>query len=120
MNIQFLFENGKGSVVDKYGRPEQMDYIADEEQFRLETLSSHTQPLAQLPLGSEKEFEAIQMEKEAKLSSGVIVRETSEKRNYSHYSDQDKVRFFKLSFERCLSAAAAEKQLGIHVRTGQK
>jgi hypothetical protein len=41
MNIQFLFENGKGSVVDEYGRPEPMDYIVDEEQFRLETLSSH-------------------------------------------------------------------------------
>ena len=42
MNFQSLFENGKGSVVDKYGRPEPMDYIVDEEQFRLETLSSHT------------------------------------------------------------------------------
>jgi hypothetical protein len=31
MNIQFLFENGKGSVVDEYGRPEPMDYIVDEE-----------------------------------------------------------------------------------------
>ena len=51
MNIQFLFENGKGSVIDEYGRPEPMDYIVDEEQFCLETLSSHTQYLAQLPLG---------------------------------------------------------------------
>ncbi|EIE82353.1 hypothetical protein RO3G_07058 [Rhizopus delemar RA 99-880] len=48
MNIQFLYENGKGSVVDEY------------------------------------------------------------------------VRFFKLLFERCLSEAAAAKQLGIHVRTAQK
>ncbi|KAI8361788.1 hypothetical protein EDC96DRAFT_565916 [Choanephora cucurbitarum] len=36
MNIHFLFENGQGSVVDEYGRPEPMDYIVDEEQFRLE------------------------------------------------------------------------------------
>jgi transposase len=60
------------------------------------------------------------MEKEAKPSSDVIMRETSVKRNYARYSDQDKVRFFKLLFERCLSAAAAAKQLGIHVRTAQK
>ncbi|KAG0752645.1 hypothetical protein G6F62_012215 [Rhizopus arrhizus] len=42
------------------------------------------------------------------------------KRNYTRYSDQDKVRFFKLLFEKCLSAAAAAKQLGIHVRTAQQ
>jgi hypothetical protein len=30
------------------------------------------------------------------------------------------VRFFKLLFEKCLSAATAAKQLGIHVRTAQK
>ena len=119
MSIQFLFENGKGSVVDEYGRPEPMDYIVDEEQFRLETLTSHTQYLAQLPLESEKEVEAMQVEKRANPNSDVIMRETSVKRNYTRYSDQDKVRFFKLLFEKCLNAAAAEKQLGIHVRTVQ-
>lgn len=118
MNIQFLFENGKGSIVDEYGRPEPMDYVVDEEQFRLETLSSHTQYLAQLPLESEKEVETMQTE-ERKPSSDVIMRETSVKRNYTRYSDQDKVRFFKLLLERCMSAAAAAKQLGIHVRTAQ-
>ncbi|KAG1135159.1 hypothetical protein G6F37_012923 [Rhizopus arrhizus] len=41
-----------------------MDYIVDEEQFRLETLSSHTQYLAQLALKSEKEIETMQVEKE--------------------------------------------------------
>ncbi|KAL1932186.1 hypothetical protein VTP01DRAFT_9242 [Rhizomucor pusillus] len=120
MNIQFLFENGKDSAVDEYGRPEPTDCIVDEEQFRLETLSSLTQYLAQLPLKSEKEIEAMQIEKEAKPSNDVIMRETSVKRNYTRYSDQDKVRFFKLLFEKCLSAAAAAKQLGIHVRTAQK
>ncbi|CEG75259.1 hypothetical protein RMATCC62417_10332 [Rhizopus microsporus] len=122
MNIQLLFENGKGSVVDEYGRPEPMDYIVDEEQFRLETLSSHTQYLAQLPLESEKGIEAMQIEKEVlKPHNDVNMRETSVKRNYTRYSDQDKVRlFFKLLFEKCLSAAAAATQLGIHVRTAQK
>lgn len=41
MNIQFLYENGKGSVVDEYGRPEPMDCIVDKEQFYLEALGSH-------------------------------------------------------------------------------
>ncbi|KAG1147971.1 hypothetical protein G6F37_005407 [Rhizopus arrhizus] len=60
------------------------------------------------------------MKKEAKPSSDIIMRETSVKRNYTRYSDQDKVKFFKLLFERCLSVATAATQLGIHVRTGQK
>ena len=120
MNIQFLYENGKGSVVDEYGRPEPMDYIVDEEQFRLEALSSHIQYLAQLPLERVKIVEATQVEKEVQPDSDVVMRETSMKRNYTRYSDQDKVRFFRLLFEKCLSAAAAAKQLGIHVRTAQK
>ncbi|KAG1268689.1 hypothetical protein G6F66_014012 [Rhizopus arrhizus] len=118
MNIQFLFENGKGSVVDEYGRSEPMDYIVDEEQFRLETLGSHTQYLAQRPLAIEEE-EAMQMDNQIKDSNDVV-KGTSVKRNYTRYSDQDKVRFFKLMFEKCLSAATAATQLGIHVRTGQK
>jgi transposase len=120
MNIQFLFENGKGPVVDRYGGPEPMDYIVDEEQFRLETLSSHTQYLAQLPLESEKGIEAIQVEKEVVNPGGdVKMREISVKRNYTRYFDQDKMRFFKLLLEKCLSVAAAATQLGIHIRTAQ-
>ncbi|KAG1440623.1 hypothetical protein G6F56_011845 [Rhizopus delemar] len=102
MNIQFLFENGKGSLINEYGRPEPIDYIVDEEQFRLETLSSHTQYLAQ-PASGEREKD----------------RCNAVKRDYTCYSDQDKVKFFKLLFERCLCAAAAAKQLEIHVRTVQ-
>ncbi|KAG1052728.1 hypothetical protein G6F43_005156 [Rhizopus delemar] len=81
-----------------------MDYTVDEEQFRLETLSSHIQYLAQLPLESEKMIEMMQVEKQKKSGS------------------DDKVRFFKLLFEKCLStaAAAAAKRLGTHIRTAQK
>jgi hypothetical protein len=105
-----LFENGKGSVVDEYGRPVPVDYIVDEEQFRLEMLNFHTQYLAQLPSENEKEIEAVQVEKAVLRSrSDVIMRETSVKRNYTRYSDQGKVRFFKLLFEKCLSAATAAK-----------
>ncbi|KAG1372653.1 hypothetical protein G6F60_011114 [Rhizopus arrhizus] len=62
----------------------------------------------------------MQMEKEAKSSSDVAMRETSGKQNYTCYSDQDKVRLFNLLFEKCLSVATAAKQLGIHVHLAQK
>ena len=120
MNIHFLYENGKGSVVDEYGWPEPMDYIVDEEQFRFGTLSSHTQYLAQQPLEGDKATESMQMEEDVKPDTDAVMRETSIKRNYTRYLDQDKVKFFKLLFDRRLSAAAAAKQLGIHVRIGQK
>ncbi|CEI93764.1 hypothetical protein RMCBS344292_07991 [Rhizopus microsporus] len=61
----------------------------------------------------------MQVEKEIKPGSDVVMSETSMKRNYTPYSDQDKVRFFKLLFERCLSATAVAKRLGIHARTAQ-
>ncbi|KAG1208848.1 hypothetical protein G6F69_006871 [Rhizopus microsporus] len=38
----------------------------------------------------------------------------SSKRAYTLYTDQEKVRFFKLVFEKVMSASAAAKQLGIH------
>ncbi|KAI7861816.1 hypothetical protein BDF14DRAFT_1863550 [Spinellus fusiger] len=115
MNIQFMFENGKGSVVNKY------DYIVDEEQFPLKTLNSHKQYLAQLALKSKKEIKTMQVEKEmVKPCSDVIMRKTSVKQNYTCYCNQDKVRFFKLLFEKYLSVATAAKQLGIHIHTAQK
>lgn len=120
MNIQFLFKNGKDSVVDEYSRPKPMDYIVYEKQFRLEMLSSHTQYLARLPLKYEKEVEIMQMENQTKRHNDIIIRETLFKRNYTRYSDQDKVGLFELMFEKCLSASAISKQLGIYVCTAQK
>ncbi|CEG79295.1 hypothetical protein RMATCC62417_13780 [Rhizopus microsporus] len=96
-----------------------MDYIADEEQFHLETLSSDTQYLVQLSLEGENIIETMQVKKEMKLVSDVM-KETLMKRNYTRYSDQDKVRFFKLLLEKWLSTTAAAKWLEIHVRTAQK
>ena len=60
------------------------------------------------------------MKKEVRSGSDVVMRETSMKRDYTHYSDQDKVKFFRLLFENCLSAAAAAEQLGTHVPTAEK
>jgi hypothetical protein len=120
MSIQFLYEDGKGAVVDENGKPEPMDYIVDDEQYRLETLSSYTRYLSTLPQQGENETEAMQIKDDVKADIDVAMKEASIKRNYTLYTDQDKVRFFKLVFEKCLSASAAVKQLGIHVRTAQR
>lgn len=120
MSIQFLYEDGKGTIVDEYGRPEPMDYIVDEEQYRLETLSSYTQYLSKLYQEENNKTEAMQIENSVNAEIDVAMREASIKRNYTLYTNQDKVRFFKLLFEKCLSASATAKQLGIHVRTAQR
>ncbi|KAG1224198.1 hypothetical protein G6F67_009548 [Rhizopus microsporus] len=59
-------------------------------------------------------------DEDAKDDPDVCMKEASSKRTYTLYTDQDKVRFFKLVFEKVMSASAAAKQLGIHVRTAQR
>ncbi|KAG1194999.1 hypothetical protein G6F70_008565 [Rhizopus microsporus] len=59
-------------------------------------------------------------DEDAKDDPDVCMKEASSKRAYTFYTDQDKVRFFKLVFEKVMSASAAAKQLGIHVRTAQR
>ncbi|CEJ05055.1 hypothetical protein RMCBS344292_19003 [Rhizopus microsporus] len=88
-----------------------MDYIIDEERYALETVSSHTQYLHNQP--QENNFDVDSMAKDE-------VDVCMSKRAYTLYTDQDKVRFFKLMFEKVMSASASAKQLGIHVRTAQR
>ncbi|CEG74917.1 hypothetical protein RMATCC62417_10045 [Rhizopus microsporus] len=59
-------------------------------------------------------------DEDAKDDIDVCMKEASTKRACSLYTDQNKVRFFKLMFEKVMSASAAAKQLGIHVRTAQR
>ncbi|CEG65018.1 hypothetical protein RMATCC62417_01890 [Rhizopus microsporus] len=95
-----------------------MDYIIDEERYTLETVSSHTQYLHNQP--QENCFDIGSMaEEHAKDNVDICMKEASTKRAYTLYTDQDKVRFFKLMFEKVMSASAAVKQLCIHVRTAQ-
>ncbi|KAL1929878.1 hypothetical protein VTP01DRAFT_1032 [Rhizomucor pusillus] len=96
-----------------------MDYVVDEEQYALETLSSYTQYLRNRTRESDGRSDAMQTD-DVKKDVDVCMREASIKRVYTLYTDQDKVRFFKLMFEKVLSASAAAKQLGIHVRTAQR
>ncbi|KAG0758535.1 hypothetical protein G6F62_006361 [Rhizopus arrhizus] len=92
-------------------------FVQVENGIRLKERTNSCCTKYKLPLDSGKVIEVMEVEKEAKPSYDVNMRETLMKRSYTCYSDQDKVRFFKLMFEKCLSAAAAAKQLGIHVRT---
>ncbi|CEI88369.1 hypothetical protein RMCBS344292_02760 [Rhizopus microsporus] len=119
MSFQIFCEDGHGNAIDKYGRPELMDYIIDEERYALETLSSRTQYLHNQP--QEDNFDvAFMPDEDAKDGIDVCMKEASSKRAYTLYTDQDKVILFKLTFEKVMSASAAVKQLDIHVRTDQR
>ncbi|CEI99192.1 hypothetical protein RMCBS344292_13284 [Rhizopus microsporus] len=111
MSFQIFYEDGHGNAVDEYDGPEPMDYIIDEERYALETVSSHTQYLHNQP--QENNFDVDSMARDE-------VDICMSKRAYTLYTDQDKVRFFKLVFEKVMSASAAAKQLGIHVCTDQR
>ncbi|KAG0941851.1 hypothetical protein G6F30_006021 [Rhizopus arrhizus] len=102
MNGQFFYEDGQGHVVDEHGCPEPMDYVVDEEMYTLQTISSHTDYLHTLHRVHNHEPIVVHVDK------------------VQIYMDQDKVRFFKLMFEKALSASVAAKQLGIHVRSVQR
>ncbi|KAL1927819.1 hypothetical protein VTP01DRAFT_3640 [Rhizomucor pusillus] len=100
----------------KYART--MDYLVDEETYALETVSSHTQCLCNMPRVSDREPAA--MRTDEPKDADAHMREATVKREYALYADQDKVWFFELMFEKNLSASAAAHQLGIHVRTAQR
>ncbi|CEG78891.1 hypothetical protein RMATCC62417_13427 [Rhizopus microsporus] len=106
MSAQFLYEDGQGNVVDQNGRPQPMDYIVDQEQFALETISSHAQYLQKKPAEKSRTI-AMQVDKPRDEDSRI--REAIEKCIYTSYTPQDKSRFFKLKFEKSMSASAAAK-----------
>ncbi|ORE02544.1 hypothetical protein BCV72DRAFT_317592 [Rhizopus microsporus var. microsporus] len=111
MSFQIFYEDRHGNAS--------MDYIIDEERYALETISSHTQYLHNQP--QENYFDVGSVaDEDAKDDPDVCMKEASSKRAYTLYTDQDKVRFFKLMFEKVMSASAAAKQLDIHVHTAQR
>ncbi|KAL1926630.1 hypothetical protein VTP01DRAFT_5525 [Rhizomucor pusillus] len=98
MSIQLLYENGKGTVVDEYGKPEPMDYVVDEEQYALETVSSYTQYLFNLSHDKDGESDAMQKE-DSKNDTDVPMREASARRSYTLYTVQDKQSSWEFTFE---------------------
>ncbi|ORE08411.1 hypothetical protein BCV72DRAFT_248863 [Rhizopus microsporus var. microsporus] len=110
MSFQIFYEDGHGNAVDEYGRPESMDYIIDEERYALETVIPHTQYLHNQP--QEDYFNVASMvDEDAKDNVDICMKKATIKQAYTLYTDQDKVRFFKLMFEKVMS---------IHVRTAQR
>ncbi|KAL1925899.1 hypothetical protein VTP01DRAFT_7238 [Rhizomucor pusillus] len=81
-----------------------MDYVVDEEVYALQT----------------RNHESVATHVDKPKDKDICMRERIPKRAYTIYTDQDRVRFFKLIFEKVLSASAAAKQLGIHVRSAQR
>ncbi|KAG1457735.1 hypothetical protein G6F46_008379 [Rhizopus delemar] len=94
-----------------------MDLVVDEELFAIETISSRTQFLINKP--PERHLHMM-LPAAAERDSEDAAMELSNKRQYTFYSDDEKTRFFHLFFSKCLSAAAAARQLGIHVRAAQR
>jgi transposase len=116
MSMQFFYEDGQGRVVDENG-VEPMDLVVDEELFAIETISSRTQFLMNKP---PERYIYTMPPAAAEGDSEDVAMELSNRRRYTFYSNDEKTRFFHLFFNKCLSAAAAARQLGIHVRVAQR
>ncbi|KAG0755293.1 hypothetical protein G6F57_010065 [Rhizopus arrhizus] len=118
MSTIFLYEDGHGNVVDEKGGPEHMDYIVDENEFVVETLTTHSEYM-QTVSSSESSLTSRMLIEKPK-DEDTHMKEANVKRDYVRYTVQDKARFFDLKIEKCTSASAAAKQLGIHIRTAYR
>lgn len=106
MSTIFLCEDGHGNNV------------VDENEFVLETFTTlskymQTVSLCESSLTSRMLIENLKDE-------DAHMNEANVKRDYMRYTVQDKARFFDLKIEKCMSASAAVKQLGIHIRTAHR
>ncbi|KAI8393311.1 uncharacterized protein BYT42DRAFT_619149 [Radiomyces spectabilis] len=117
MSTIFLYKDGHGNVVDEKGGPEPMDYIVDENEFIVENIASHTEYLETVVLNESSLTCPMLLEKP---NEDIDMKEARPKREYMRYTVQDKARFFDLKIEKCMTASAAAKQLGIHVRTAYR
>ncbi|CEI98113.1 hypothetical protein RMCBS344292_12230 [Rhizopus microsporus] len=118
MSAVFLSEDGHGNVVDENGGPEPMEYVAHQNEFIVETIATHTDYLNNVALS--ESFPVCSMRIEKKKDEDIRMKEAGVKRDYVRYTIQDKVRFFDLKIEKCMSASAAAKHSGIHIRTAQR
>ncbi|CEG83371.1 hypothetical protein RMATCC62417_17300 [Rhizopus microsporus] len=95
-----------------------MDYIVDENEFVVETLTTHSEYM-QTVSSSEPSLTSRMLIEKPK-DEDTHMKEANVKRDYVRYTVQDKARFFDLKIEKCMSASAAAKQLGIHIRTAYR
>ena len=117
MSTLFLYEDGQGNVIDENGGPEPMDYIVDQNEFIVETIAIHTEYLGNA-VPNESSLTSPIFEKPK--NKDIHMKEAKPKREYVRYTVQDKARFFDLKIEKCMTAAATAKQLGIHTQTAYR
>ncbi|KAG1056780.1 hypothetical protein G6F43_001349 [Rhizopus delemar] len=104
MNAQFLYEDGQGNIMNEQNTEKTL--ASDEGE-------QHSDPINSTEMQSES--------RPNNEEEGIDARKKLKKRQArSVYTDQEKESFFKLKFEKCLSASAAAKQLGINARTAQR
>ena len=98
-----------------------MDYIVDQNLYAVESLTSHTEYLQKVNSTSAAQVnvEPLDYEREDRDEDSHM-REITEECAYTRYTNQEKARFFNLKIDKCLSASAAAKQLGIHIRAAQR
>ncbi|CEI92364.1 hypothetical protein RMCBS344292_06625 [Rhizopus microsporus] len=118
MSTIFLFEDGHRNVIDENGGLEPIEYIVDQDEFVVEAIATHNEYLKHVAFSGFSSAYPILIEKPK--GEDILVKDTNIKRDYVHYTVQNKVRFFDLKIEKCVSASAVVKQLGIHIRTAQK
>ncbi|KAG1442606.1 hypothetical protein G6F56_010995 [Rhizopus delemar] len=106
--MQFLYEDGQEHAVDENG-VEPMDLAVDEELFAIETIGSRTQFLMNKP---PERLNPVMHPVTDKRKNEDIDMGLYNKRYYTVYSDEDKTRFFRLFFSKCLNASAAARQSG--------
>ncbi|KAI8646716.1 hypothetical protein BD408DRAFT_359170 [Parasitella parasitica] len=95
MSAIFLFEDGHGNVVDENGGPEPMEYIVDQNEFIVESIATHSEYLKNMP----------------SCESSLV---------YPMLIEKPKDEDIRMKEAKCMSASAAAKQLGIHIRTVQR
>lgn len=118
MSTIFLYEDGHGNVIDENGGPEPMNYIADQNEFIVETIVTHTEYLGNAVPNESSLACPVLLEKPK--NEDIHMKEAKPKQEYVRYTVQNRVRFFDLKIEKCMTVSAAAKQLGIHPRTAYR
>ncbi|KAI8645405.1 hypothetical protein BD408DRAFT_450273 [Parasitella parasitica] len=104
---------GQGHVVDGHGI-ELMELVDDGELYAIETTGSQTQFLMNKPPERPSNPVILPVADERNCDVDMGLRN---KRRYTVYSDEDKIRFFYLFFSKCLNASAIARQLGVFIMT---
>ncbi|KAG1163647.1 hypothetical protein G6F36_013833 [Rhizopus arrhizus] len=82
-----------------------MDYIVDQNGFIAETIAIHTEYLGNA-VPNESSLTCPMLLEKPK-NEDIHMKEAKPKRDYVRYTMQEKVKFFDLKIEKCMTASAA-------------